>query len=283
MLLIDIEKRYVEGLSLLYGKREAENIFYLLAQDKLDWSKCEIGDRQGQELSEPLEQYFLFVLEELKTSKPLQYILHKAYFYDLEFYVDSNVLIPRPETEELVHWIVQDFKALPAKGLDIGVGSGCIPITLDLELDQLKMYGVDVSNGAIQVSKQNNENLNASVEFVQKNVFDTDFKGMFYDLSFIVSNPPYITEGEFVVMQDNVLKYEPELALFAEGDALGFYRRIADLGKDLLKDQGHLYFELNEYNAQEVVNILEERGYDEIILRQDLQGKDRMIRAKMRK
>ena len=279
MLLKDIEKEFVVSLVLLYGEREALNIFNEVVGVKIGWSKAQIAQQQNIQLSADIIAYLKHVLEELKQSKPVQYVLGQAYFYDNVFEVNKDVLIPRPETEELVHWIINTPNIQSGKGLDIGTGTGCIPITLDLNMSGLKMSAIDVSQAAINVANRNNQKLNASVDFVCMDVFDSVILDAFNDLSFVVSNPPYITEKERVVMLDNVLKYEPELALFAPGDALGFYRQIASVGQVVLSKGAPLFFECNEFNAQNVVDILRSNAYENIEIKQDLQGKDRMVRA----
>jgi release factor glutamine methyltransferase len=219
------------------------------------------------------------VLEELKAGRPVQYVLGQAFFYEYEFAVDERVLIPRPETEELVHWIIEEYKGKEGKGLDIGSGSGCIPIVLDKQLTNIKMSSIDVSKGAIELANENNKKLNACVQFSYLDVFNDQVIENFNSLSFIVSNPPYITEKERDVMQYHVLKYEPELALFAEGDALGFYRRIAAIGNQMLEVGGALYFECNEFNSDKVVDILMHKSYRDVQIKQDLQGKNRMVKG----
>jgi release factor glutamine methyltransferase len=279
MLLKDIELSYVNFLGGVYGKRESINIFNEVVFQKFAWSSCEIGDRKGQEITPDLANYFELVLEELKVGRPVQYVLGQAFFYEYEFAVDERVLIPRPETEELVHWIIEEYKGKTGKGLDIGCGSGCIPIVLDKQLTNIKMSSIDVSKGAIEIANENNKKLNASVQFSCLDVFNDQVKEEFNDLSFIVSNPPYITEKERDVMRYNVLKYEPELALFAEGDALGFYRRIAAIGNQMLEEGGTLYFECNEFNSDKVVDILMHKSYKDVQIKQDLQGKNRMVKG----
>ena len=279
MLLKDIELSYVNFLSGVYGKRESINIFNEVVFQKFAWSSCEIGDRIAQEITPDVVNYFELVLEELKAGRPVQYVLGQAFFYEYEFAVDERVLIPRPETEELVHWIIEEYKGKTGKGLDIGSGSGCIPIVLDKQLTNIKMSSIDVSKGAIELANENNKNLNASVQFSYLDVFNDQVIEDFNSLSFIVSNPPYITEKERDVMQCNVLKYEPELALFAEGDALGFYRRIAAIGNQMLEEGGTLYFECNEFNSDKVVDILIHKSYKDVQIKQDLQGKNRMVKG----
>ena len=279
MLLKDIELSYVDFLSGVYGKRESLNIFNEVVFQKFAWSSCEIGDRIAQEITPDLVKYFELVLEELKAGRPVQYVLGQAFFYEYEFTVDERVLIPRPETEELVHWIIEEYKGKAGKGLDIGSGSGCIPIVLDKQLTNIKMSSIDVSKGAIELANENNKKLNASVHFSYLDVFNDQVTENFNSLSFIVSNPPYITEKERDMMRCNVLKYEPELALFAEGDALGFYRRIATIGNQMLEVGGALYFECNEFNSDKVVDILMHKSYRDVQIKQDLQGKNRMVKG----
>lgn len=214
----------------------------------------------------------------LQEEKPIQQILGYAWFYGHKFRVNKHVLIPRPETEELVDWILKD-KPEAKSILDVGTGSGCIPISLALN-SSAKVSSLDVSELAILQAKENAKILNASINFIQADVLDvnTVHELDFYDL--IVSNPPYVLESDKEMMANNVLEHEPHLALFVpDANALKFYRAIAELATKRLRPNGMLYFEIHEQKGQEVLQMLKEKGFSSLELRQDLQGKDRMVKA----
>jgi len=212
---------------------------------------------------------------------PIQYILGKASFYGRDFYVDKDVLIPRPETEELVHWIIED-SGQKAKILDIGTGSGCIAISLALEIKKSEVSAMDVSRPALKVAKRNATNLKANVQWIEKNVLTLKQLSSQYDI--IVSNPPYVMECEKEFMKENVLGHEPHLALFVNDHTpLVFYHKIASLAFHSLEDKGKLYFEINEKFGKEIKAYLEEMGFCDVIIKQDINGKDRMIRAEKSK
>jgi len=217
--------------------------------------------------------------DRLKKGEPIQYILGKAPFYGHEFLVNSSTLIPRNETEELVHLILKENKSTGLKVLDIGTGTGCIPISLALEMQQAKVYGLDISEEALDVARKNAKQLHTDVIFLKSNILEE--LPPIEDLDILVSNPPYIPEKGKAEMHPNVLDFEPGLALFVpDQDPLLFYRVIAEKGKKLLKPGGKLYFEIHEEFGAEVLSLLEEKGYVELRLLKDLNGKDRMITAK---
>ena len=199
-------------------------------------------------------------------------------FYGLSFEVDENVLIPRPETEELVEWILKDNKEGGLRVLDIGTGSGCIPITLAKFLLHADIASWDISDGALEVARRNCRRNDVKVRLERKDVLQTSSSEEQFDI--IVSNPPYITEKEKANMSANVLEWEPELALFVPDDSpLLFYRKIAELGRDMLVSGGRLYFEINQEYGRETVDMLAGLGYKNIELRKDLFQNDRMIKA----
>jgi len=212
--------------------------------------------------------------------EPIQYILEECEFYGLPFYVNSSVLIPRPETEELVEWIISDHSNRNGNLLDIGSGSGCIAVSIANFLKSFSVSAVDVSGSALAVARRNAERNNCQVQFMQADILKPEnncFDGAF---DVIVSNPPYVREKEKQQMSQNVLGYEPHLALFVpDEDPLLFYKAIALFGKRRLKTEGKLYLEINEGLGKESVTLLACLGYRDIILRKDIFGRDRMIRA----
>lgn len=214
--------------------------------------------------------------DRLKKGEPIQYILGKAPFYGHEFLVNSFTLIPRNETEELVHLILKENKSPGLKVLDIGTGTGCIPISLALEMNQAEVYGLDISEEALEVARKNAKLLHAEVTFLKCNILEE--LPPIEDLDILVSNPPYIPEKGKAEMHQNVLDFEPGLALFVpDHDPLLFYRVIAEKGRQILKPNGKLYFEINEKYGLEVTDLLRSLGYQELKVLKDLNGKERMV------
>jgi release factor glutamine methyltransferase len=221
-------------------------------------------------------------LEQLKKEIPIQYILRTTHFYGLELEVNSNVLIPRPETEELVDWIIESqqltFGDKKVRILDIGTGSGCIAISLAKNLPNAEVFALDVSDKALATAKSNAELNQVTIQFIHQSILEIDDLGQQFDL--IVSNPPYVRHLEKLEIKKNVLDNEPHLALFVEdNDALIFYRKIAQLAKKNLCPNGQLYFEINQYLGQETLDLLQEMGFKDITLRKDIYGNDRMIQC----
>ena len=219
------------------------------------------------------------IVHRLQNHEPVQYIIGKETFMGLVFEVDGNVLIPRPETQELVNWILEDHRSDEGcKILDIGTGSGCIPVSLAHFMSGAEVEAWDISDGALDVARRNANQNEVKVLFRKQNVFEALPSESFYDV--IVSNPPYITEKEKVDMEANVLDWEPSIALFVpDTDPLLFYRKIAELGLDMLVAGGALYFEINRAYGEMMRTMLEDMGYNNVELRKDMFGNDRMIKA----
>lgn len=216
-------------------------------------------------------------IERLLENEPYQYIFGKAYFYNFELSVSKDVLIPRPETEELLHLISKEWEGLSPKVIDIGTGSGCIALGLALLVKDADVTALDVSPKALAIAHKNAIDLKVKLSFIESDIL---LEGLSQTYDVIVSNPPYIPHEERKLMQENVLHYEPDLALFVEDDEpLVFYERIADIGMQHLRADGKLYFECNEFNVQQVVEMLDKKGYISCDVIKDMQGKDRMIRA----
>ncbi len=220
-----------------------------------------------------LEEY----TEQLKQHIPIQYIIGSTEFYGLEFMVNPAVLIPRPETEELMHWIINDNNN-GKRLLDIGTGSGCIAISLKANMPRADVSAWDISEAALQTAQNNAIKLEQDVKFKLTDILNHDPGDEKFDV--IVSNPPYVRELEKKMMEANVLEHEPETALFvSDNDPLIFYRAIAQLGQKMLNNNGLLYFEINEYLAAEMTSMLIQQGFINIECRKDLNGKDRMMKA----
>jgi release factor glutamine methyltransferase len=223
--------------------------------------------------------YLQNALEALKKQVPIQYIIGETEFYGLIFKVNNSVLIPRPETEELVNWIVNDYKnESELKILDFGTGSGCIAISLAKFFPKAQIYAVDVSTEALKVAETNALKNNVNINFVEANILDIEILQEKYDI--MVSNPPYIREIEKELMQKNVVDNEPHLALFVkDNDPLIFYNKIADLAIHNLTKNGSLYFEINQYLGGKVTDLLQKKGFKNCILKKDFYEVDRMIKA----
>lgn len=270
----DLVKKLSSQLDI-YDAQEAESLINWLLEYHLGFRRVDMMRfLEEKDLPQKLWEDF----DRLKAGEPIQYILGKAPFYGREFLVNSATLIPRNETEELVHLILKENKSADLKVLDIGTGTGCIPISLVLEMNQAIVFGLDISEEALAIAEKNAKMLHASVTFLACNILEEnpDIK----DLDILVSNPPYIPEKGKSEMHRNVLDFEPGLALFVpDNDPLLFYRVIADQGIRLLKAGGKIYFEIHEDFGTQVTSLLEKHGYSEVRLLKDLNGKDRMVAA----
>lgn len=269
-----------ESIQDLYPEPEANAIAQLVLEHVLQISRLQMSLNQQQELNKEQQEQIGEAVTRLQQQEPVQYVLGVAHFYDLELQVDERVLIPRPETEELVDLVIKDHRNKAGlQVLDICTGSGCIPVALAANLKSSKMYGLEISAGALEVAKANAEKYNVSVDWLYQDIFD-EVPIPDRSLDIITSNPPYVLEEEQALMRRNVLEYEPHLALFVpDTDPLKFYKRIADLGSRLLKRGGKLYFEINERYGKGVCNTLLQAGFAEAEVVQDLFSKDRIVRA----
>ena len=274
--------QFIQELNPLYDAGEAESFFYLILEAKHQLKRVDLALQPDLVFSESELKTWSSILEQLKKEIPVQYLLGFTHFYGLEFEVNSNVLIPRPETEELVDWIIQSskFKVQSSKFkiLDIGTGSGCIAISLAKNLPNMEVFALDVSDKALATAQKNAELNQVTIQFIHQSILEIEDLGQQFDL--IVSNPPYVRHLEKQEIKKNVLDNEPHLALFVEdNDALIFYRKIAQLAKKNLSSNGQLYFEINQYLGQEMLDLLQEMGFKEITLRKDIYGNDRMIQC----
>ena len=272
-------KSFKNDLELIYPKEEIKSIIELVFEHYLDFSKTDFITKSDKTLSISETDLLVAVLERLKKHEPVQYILGETVFYDLKFLTEPGVLIPRPETEELVDWIIMDNAHLgDLKVLDIGTGSGCIAISLAAHLNNSNVFAYDISDKAIELT-QKNANLNKQqVTTIKKDIISTTNITEIQQFDIIVSNPPYVLEKEKELMAKNVLEYEPEMALFVENDdALLFYNAIISYSKLNLKTGGKLYFEINESKGKAIENALQKAGFENIIIKKDINGKDRMV------
>jgi release factor glutamine methyltransferase len=304
MTTFEAQQQLTTQLTQRYDPREAANIADWVMEYATGWKKIDrIVHKQSQlqpALVAQLEQY----TRELLQYKPVQYVLHQAWFFDMALYVDEQVLIPRPETEELVAWVTEDVKRQMASErsaisnaqhegfsylvppisylsiLDIGTGSGCIPIALKRKLPAAMVYACDVSEGALDVARKNAADQKAAIQFFQTDFLDTHSWAQLPETAIIVSNPPYIPQQDEASMRANVLQYEPHLALFVpDQDPLLFYRNIALFAQQKLQPGGAIYAEIHEDLGEATKALFHDNGFINIELKQDMQGKDRMIKA----
>jgi release factor glutamine methyltransferase len=284
MTVLEAKKTLAVKLTELYDHREATNIADMVIEKITGLTKTQRLISKRLELSVEEQELIENFTAELLTSKPVQYVLHEAWFGGLKFYVDENVLIPRPETEELVNAVIKSSSNKNYSILDIGTGSGCIAITLSKKLPTSNVYALDISDKSIFIAKENADKNKVEVNFIQADILDFDASIKLPVFDILVSNPPYIKQSESEAMSRNVLKYEPHLALFvADEDPLLFYRAIADFALQHLKrNSGQLFFEINETMGNEVSALLKEKGFSEVSVQKDLQGKDRIVYAVLR-
>lgn len=260
-----------------YSSRELETIVSTLCLEYLEIPQTIYYLKDEIELSSAERQKLDIALQRLAGGEPLQYVLGYTPFCGLQFKVNNSVLIPRPETAELVEWVLMSVKD-NVKVIDIGTGSGCIAITLSYNLKNAVIDACDISDSALRVAVENNSLNATNVNFHQRDILTNKDSGTKYDV--IVSNPPYITNSEKADMEDTVLDYEPHTALFvADSDPLIFYREIAIFGKQNLNEEGMVFFEINPLFAEQTIIMLENAGYQNIELRKDIFGKNRMIKA----
>ena len=280
MKIKEYRSYFIQELTPIFDAGEAESFFYLILEDKQQLKRIDLALQPDLTLSEDEIKVWNAILEQLKQEIPVQYLLEKTSFYGLDFEVNPAVLIPRPETEELVDWIIksnlkgQNSKSL--KILDIGTGSGCIAISLAKNIPNAQVFAIDVSEKALATAQKNAEVNKVKVTFLNKNILETSDLEQQFDI--IVSNPPYVRNLEKEEIKKNVLDNEPHLALFVEdNDALIFYKKIAELAQKNLSENGQLFFEINQYLGQEMIELLEKMNFKNIELRKDIYGNDRMI------
>ena len=276
---------FINSLEDLYSIEELQSIFYLLAEKLLHLSRIDITLQLDNTLTSDEEINFNQAIDRLKIYEPVQYILGETEFFGYPFLVNKQVLIPRPETEELVSWIIEDVDKKETTILDIGTGSGCIAISLAKKLNNAVVSAIDISNKAIEVAKKNALINNVNVEYSSVDVLNFEDKLVLQDkwkskFDIIVSNPPYVRMQEKKLMQLNVIDHEPDIALFVEDDdPLLFYKRISELSRQYLKHNGTLYLEINEYLGVEMEKMLNEAGFKHVELKKDMFGKNRMIKC----
>ena len=272
-----LQQLYIDRLTSVYDEQEAQQIFLFCLNEIEEKSRIDL--LMNPDLTTNQEQKWLDVLQSLEEEKPVQYIFGKTYFYGYTFKVNEHTLIPRPETEELVEWIVASVnKNEKISVLDIGTGSGCIGLTLAKLLPNAEVTLLDVSEEALKVAKQNALALGLEVKLIHKDILSIENFTKPFDV--IVSNPPYVREMEKVEIKNNVLNYEPHTALFvSDADPLIFYRKIAQLAYDNLVRNGFLFYEINQYLGPDTLSLLETIGFQQNILKKDLMNNNRMTRS----
>lgn len=271
-----LRQHFTEEIAAVYDAEEASSIFHMALEKISSWNRSQYMLNQLEDVKTTELAQYKEVIAALKNGVPIQHILGEAIFYGLPFEVNAHVLIPRVETEELIHWIVEAVD--PAEihtMMDIGTGSGCLAVTLKKSLPQVSVFAMDISEAALAVARRNAIKHDADVEFITANILDYQSN---QKLDLIVSNPPYIKEDEKDAMHSIVLDHEPHQALFVSNEnPLLFYKAIADFALTNLNENGYLFFEINEYLGEETINMLNDKGLKYITLRKDMQGKDRMI------
>ncbi|MFK7905098.1 MAG: peptide chain release factor N(5)-glutamine methyltransferase [Chitinophagales bacterium] len=278
-----------QDLKGIYDIGEAKTISGFVLEHLLQLNRLSLQIRQDQKLNNTQVQELQQITQRLQQKEPIQYILGEADFYGLKLKVNPSVLIPRQETEELVQWIIDDsskqnspneLRNSKLKILDIGTGSGCIPLALKHNIPQANITAIDVSETALETAKKNSDLLQLPIQFQKIDVLNRTIWDLLPKFNTIVSNPPYICEREKNEMSENVLNYEPSLALFvADSEPLIFYQTIADLALLKLNKNGTLYFEVSELFGQDCREMLQKKGFSNVELRKDINGKWRMLRG----
>lgn len=273
--------QYIEKeLAGLYPKTEIKAFVRLILEHVFGLSYTDQVLQRRKKADEPLKKSVVEVVERLKAFEPIQYILGETEFFGMKLKVNPAVLIPRPETEELISWILEQRTEGNPTVLDVGTGSGCIALALKKSFKGAEVWAVDFSQQALQIARENGRKNSLDVNFFQADILSWE-NYEWRNFSLIVSNPPYVRESEKGVMSDNVLKYEPETALFVpDSDPLLFYRRIAEFAQRHLEENGWLYFEINEAFGNETHRLLENAGFCSVETKHDLSGKARMIRCR---
>ena len=292
MIVKQYRNYFNETLKTIYPITEIDSFFFLLLEEYLGFRRVDIVLKSDFKITQETLKLLQSATKQLEQEVPLQYIIGKTEFYGLPFVVNKHVLIPRPETEELVACVVSESSRVKTfntstkqttetkqlKILDIGTGSGCIPISLKKQLPFAKISAIDISKEALTVAKKNAVLNNVDIHFILQDILKTVALDQHYDI--IISNPPYVRESEKKELKNNVLKNEPHVALFVENDnPLIFYAKIAELAKNYLNKNGLLFFEINQYLGTETIDLVNKKGLKNIQLKKDMFGNDRIIVA----
>lgn len=284
MKVKDVIQEYKVALKDLYSEGELSQVIFLVFEFVKHFSKIDLVVKNDEIISADEKKKFDEILAQLIKNKPVQYVLGYSGFSGMKLKVNEHVLIPRQETEELVKWIIDEsvHSVLNTQYsvLDVCTGSGCIALALKKEMPNAEVFSLDVSEEALAIAKENSQSNNLKINFTQADILQTPLSDLKTKFDLIVSNPPYVLEREKLLMDTKVLNYEPHLALFVEDtDPLIFYKAISDFAIHHLKPGGKLYFEINETKGKAVAELLSSKGFSEVEVKKDLNGKDRMVRA----
>lgn len=282
MTVLELQKSFKKALEGLYPSEEVQSFFNIGAEKYLHLSRVAIALNPDAEISRENVLKFQEIIARLQKKEPIQYIIGETEFFGLHISVNKDTLIPRPETEELITWILESVKPEKHKKtlefLDIGTGSGCIAIAISKNVYPANVSAIDISEDTLVVARKNAANNKVPVNFLCHDILSLNRLPRQYDI--IVSNPPYVRESEQKLMQDNVLEYEPEIALFvSDEDPLLFYRKIAELALNGLRSKGQLFFEINEFLAEDTVSLLLNMKFKNVEVRKDIYGKSRMLKC----
>lgn len=280
MQLKSLQNFFKNGLMGYYPNEEIDTFFYRICSMHLKLKRIDISIKSEMIITNHTFEYFEMVIERLLNYEPIQYILGSTLFFGSDFIVNKEVLIPRPETEELISWVLEQLDPDNSiKILDIGTGSGCIAISLAKQLPRADVYAMDISLGALSIAKKNAEANGVVIQFIEASILDWESQDLFFDV--IVSNPPYVRKSEKEMMSPNVLNHEPHLALFVENNnPLLFYKAIVEMSKRNLTSQGLIYFEINEYLTKETKSLFSSTFFEAVQLKRDIFSKYRMLRAR---
>jgi len=269
-----------ESLGPFYPEREFNAMLFLIFEEVLGFSKTDIVLSAEATIDKITFKKVEQIIAKLKKMEPIQYVLGSTVFYGITIKTDARALIPRPETEELVSWVLESTDDSPLRVLDIGTGSGCIAIAIKKNIKHYQVLGIDLSSSALELAKENAENHKLSVDFFQVDILELSDDHPIKNIDIIVSNPPYIEYKDKKMMDKKVIDFEPGEALFVDNDnALCFYSAIGKFALKHLKIGGSLFFETSEYYNSEVVELLKKMGFTNIEFRKDINGKSRMIKA----
>ena len=292
MTIKQYRAHFNESLKHLYPTSEIDSFFFIILEEYMGFKRIDIVLKSDFNIDQKSLNLMQIATKQLEQEIPIQYIIGKTEFFGLPFNINKEVLIPRPETEELVERVIKEVSLIKTyktdsnetknekqlKILDIGTGSGCIAISLKKELPSSKISAIDVSNEALRIAKKNALLNKVDINFIHLDILKTNNLDKLYDV--IVSNPPYVRELEKKEMKNNVLNNEPHLALFVDNkNPLLFYNKIAELAKNFLTKNGQLHFEINQYLGKETVILLAEKGFKNIQLKKDIFGNDRIVTA----
>jgi release factor glutamine methyltransferase len=289
MTIDEARREIIKAIRHIYDHDEANNIAELLTENLTKLPRSERIIKGNELLSASQKEMLSSSILRLQQHEPIQYVINEAWFGGMRFYVDRNVLIPRPETEELVEWIVKEFRNQNTgarieksefRMLDVGTGSGCIAIALKNRLPEIEMWACDISDEALNIARMNADALHATIDFVPLNFLDPGQRKQLPNVDIIVSNPPYIPLHEKKMMNKNVEAYEPSTALFVpDDDPLVFYKAIAEFGFEKLNKEGVIYIEIHENMGEQIRDLFLSGGHTTVQLKKDMQGKNRMIKA----